>query len=298
MHVVFWSEEDGCGMTSSMAAVASLCSNAWNMKTILIQGRNQEGDLTDKLETDISSRIVREAGPCDQRLDGLDYLLWKAKNRKLDQEAIADSVASVIRGRMYYLPQAAYRKPRVYPQALKEGMWQVIRQAEQFSDLTFVDCGSGADELSAYLLQKADAIVIHLSQERQNLDAYFQKRHAFRGRVVYVINRYQQESIYNRKNLNRLYRIPEDSLGVIPHNPIFRHASDRGKVERFVRRHIRRTALENQAYFMQELTRTAGMVLHAAGAQSKMLGIDKKGYAGKEVNETISENKGAACQSP
>jgi len=271
VHIVFWGEEDGCGMTSSMIAIASVCAHAWNRKTILMQGRNQQGDLADKLETDRFAHLVREAGPNGGLLDGLDKLLWQAKSRKLGEADIKDCMVPVIKGRMYYLPQAAYRKPRVYTQSLNDGMWRVIRQAEQLCDLTFVDCGSGMDAMSAFILERADLVVMNLSQERQNLDAYFQKRHAFRGRVIYLINRYQQESMYNRQKINQLYRVEEESLAVIPHNPIFRHASDRGKAERFVRRHIRHTALENQTYFMDELTRAASMIVNAAGDGQEVL---------------------------
>ncbi len=264
MNIAFWSAEDGTGITSGMVAVASVCANAWNRKAILMQSRNQDGDLQEKLEAALPAGMVGEERPY-YVLDGLDYLLWQVKNKKLTRAMLKDSIVPIVKGRMYYLPQGVRGKPRVYPQALKEGMWKVIRQAEQLSDLTFVDCGSGEDELSAYILAKADVVVVGLSQERQNLDAYFQQRHAFRGRVVYLVNQYQQESIYNKNNLNRLYRIQEDKLGVIPHNPVFRHASDKGRADRFVRRHIRCITADYQAYFMQELMQTTRLILKSAG---------------------------------
>lgn len=264
MNIAFWSEEDGCGTTSGMAAVASVCSNAWNMKTILMQSRNQEGDLRKKLDGTPLSGMVREESSY-YALDGLDYLLWQEKNKKLDEAMVIDSMVPVVKERMYYLPQGERKKPRVCSEELKGAMWHIVRQTEQLSDLTFIDCGSGEDELSEHLLSQADAVVVNLSQERQNLDAYFQKRHAFGGRVVYLVNQYQQESIYNRKNLNRLYRLQEGELGVIPLNPLFRHAVDKGKAERFIRRHIRCSALDHQYYFMKELMQTTHIILKAAG---------------------------------
>lgn len=264
MNIAFWSEEDGCGTTSGMAAVASVCSDAWNMRTVLIQSRNQEGDLHQKLGTAPVAGMVREESQ-NTMLDGLDYLLWQARNRKLTRAMVADSMVSVVKGRMSYLPQGMHRVPRVCQAALKESMWQVIRRAEMLSDITFIDCGSGEDELSAYILSKADAVVVCISQEKQNLDAYFRKRHAFRGKVIYLVNLYQAESIYNKKNLNRLYRIGEDELAVIPRNPVFRHASEKGKAERFIRRRIRCITLDQQFYFMQELMQATNLILKAVG---------------------------------
>ena len=112
MNIAFWSEDRGCGTTSSMAAVASVCSNAWNLKTILMQSRHQDGDLWEKIET-APLGMVSEDG-MSRVLDGLDYLLWQAKNKKLTEAAVLDSMIPVVKERMYYLPQSRYRKPRVY----------------------------------------------------------------------------------------------------------------------------------------------------------------------------------------
>ena len=73
LNIAFWSEDRGCGTTSSMAAVASVCSNAWNLKTILMQSRHQDGDLWEKIET-APLGMVSEDG-MSRALDGLDYLL-------------------------------------------------------------------------------------------------------------------------------------------------------------------------------------------------------------------------------
>lgn len=265
MNISFWSEEDGCGMTSGMAAIASVCSDAWKMKTILVQSSNQEGDLCQKLGAGTQTVSAVQEEKMQYRQDGWDSLCGLAQNEKLTAAKLVERMVPVVRGRMYYLPQGEYKKREKYPAFVKEGMRQVIRSAEQIADLTFVDCGNGRDEMSDFLLSQADVVVISISQERQNLDAYFQNRHIFRGNVIYLINQYHQESIYNKKNLNRLFRLREEELAVIPNNPVFRHVSGKGKTERFIRRYIRCRIFDYQYYFMQELMRTAGMVVKAAG---------------------------------
>lgn len=264
MNIAFWSEDDGCGTTSGMAAIASVCSDAWNMRTILMQSRNQEGDLRRKLTGTPLTGMVREESSY-YALDGLDYLLWQEKNRRLNEDMVRESMVSVAKERMYYLPQGERKKPQVCNRDLGGAMRQVIRHAENMSDLTFVDCGSGEDDLARELLYQADVAVVNLPQERQCLDSYFQKSHVYQGKVIYLINRYRQESMYNRENINRIYRVEQETLGVIPDNPIFRHASDKGKVERFVRRHMQCGVLDSQYYFMQELMQSALLILKAAG---------------------------------
>ena len=129
-------------------------------------------------------------------------------------------------------------------------MRRIIELAERLSDLTFIDCGSRRDEWSDYLLLQADVVVVNFSQERMALDAYLNN---------------SQESIYNKANLGRIYR-PQEDIAVIPHNPYFCHAGDKGRLERFIHRHIRGGIFDQQFYFMQELLHTAAVILRAVGA--------------------------------
>lgn len=266
MTIAFWSEEDGCGMTSAMAAIASICSDVWNLRTILVQSRNQSGDLCKRLGNPASVPMMQKE--CldhgEPVTDIWDELFWLLKKHRLTRTMLLHCMVPVVKGRLYYLPQGEYQKQPTYQPSVKDGVRQVIRCTEQLSDLTMIDCGNGTDSLSAYLLAQADAVVIGISQERQNLDAYFQNRHVFSGNVIYLVNAYHPESIYNRNNLIRIYRLPNEELAVIPYNPVFRQVSEKGKIERFICRHMHDKVFDRQFYFMQELMHTAGMVLRAA----------------------------------
>ncbi len=264
LNIVFWSEEDGCGMTSGMAAIASACADLWSMKVCLMQSSNQGGDLYQKLGTGIKNiSLVRE--DIGGRRDAWEVLIRLAVSGKLTKESLLGSMVPVARGQMYYLPQGEYKKREKYSQAVKTGIRRVADFTRQIADLTFIDCGSGKDEISDLLLSQADVTVVMISQERQNLDAFFQNRHVFQGNVVYLINQYHQESVYNKKNIHRLYRIYEEELAVIPHNPVFRQVSEKGKTERFIRRHRQCRNFDGQNDFMQELIKTTGLILKAAG---------------------------------
>ncbi len=265
LKIVFWSEEDGCGITSGMAAVASVCADVWNKRTILMQSSNQTGDLCQKLGSGQKAAALMQAEDAGYGRDNWAYLSRLARGRKLTKVGLMQCMIPVVRGRMYYLPQGEYQKREKYPDIVKAGLWQVVCMAEQISDLTFVDCGSGRDEMSDFLMSRADVVVIGISQERQNLDAFFQNRHVFQGNVIYLVNQYQQESIYNKKNLNRLFRLQEEELAVIPGNPVFRHISGKGRTERFIRAYTKYRILDHQRYFMMELMQTAGLILKAAG---------------------------------
>ncbi len=267
MTIAFWSQEDGCGMTSGMAAIASICSDVWNLRTILVQSRNQRGDLCKRLRYTPSVPMTRQDCPNHIELvsDIWDELFWLLKQHRLTKAMLLHCMVPVVPGRLYYLPQGEYQKQRAYQPSVKNGVRQIIRCVEQLSDLTMIDCGNGSDSLSTDLMAQADAVVIGISQERQNLDAYFQNRQIFPGNVIYLVNAYHSESIYNRKNLNRIYRLHEEELAIIPHNPVFRQVSEKGKIEQFICRHKDCKVFDRQFYFMQELIHTAGMVLHAAG---------------------------------
>lgn len=259
MKIAFWSEEDGCGTTSGMAAVASVCADAWNKRSILFQSSNQAGDLSRRLG---AGGVKERSGALGK--DSWEELCWFAKQQKLTKAVLLAYLVPAAKGRIYYLPQGEYKKRDSYPNDAKNGINRILRFAEQLSDLIFIDCGSGRDQLSEYLLSQADTVVVTISQERRNLDAYFQNRHAFHGKVIYLVSPYYQESIYNRKNINRLYRMDEEEIAVMPHNPVFRHMSEKGKIERFIRRQIRGTVFDSQHYFMNELLHTAELILRTA----------------------------------
>lgn len=266
MNIAFWSEEDGCGTTSGMAAIASVCSNAWKMKTILMQSINQKGDLRKKLEASPLGDAVFEDDPY-YAFGGLDYLLWQEKNKRLNEAMVERTMVPIGKRGLHYLPsgEGKWRFGGFDAKGQKEAMRRIIELAERLSDLTFIDCGSRRDEWSDYLLLQADVVVVNFSQERMALDAYLNNSHGFRGKSVYLINRYSQESIYNKANLGRIYR-PQEDIAVIPHNPYFCHAGDKGRLERFIHRHIRGGIFDQQFYFMQELLHTAAVILRAVGA--------------------------------
>lgn len=238
MKIAFWSGEEKIGMTSSMAAAACVCSNVWDLKTVLLQSRNQKGDLY-------------------QKFDGSQCSCPGRRTR--------ERLVTVRKGRMYYLMQPGYAKQEQYPEFFKKSMRRLILRAEKFADITFIDCGSGEDELAADILSGADVSVINISQGRQCLNLFFQKRHAFHGSVIYLVNQYQQNSICDKQYLNRLYRIPKEALAVIPDNQFFRYAGDNGKMERFILKYARCTNTDRQFYFMQELAHTVNMILYAGG---------------------------------
>lgn len=260
MKIAFWSEEDGLGTTSSMAAIASVCADAWQKRCILFQSGNQEGDLFKKLGAD--QRGGRSSSFCR---DSWEELRYYAGGRMLTKAVLFSYLLPSAKGRMHYLPQGEYKKQKSYPSDMKKGIYSIIRFAEQAADVTFIDCGSGRDGLSEYLLAQADVVVVIISQERQNLDAYFQSRHTFQGKVIYLVSQYHQESIYNRKNINRLYRLKEEEMAVVPYNPVFRYMCEKGKIERFVYRQIRGMAVDKQFYFMQELVHAAQTLMKTAG---------------------------------
>ncbi len=264
MNIAFWSPEDGCGTTSSMAAVASVCSDAWNLKTILIQSRNQDGDLYNKLENPLLADVVREERT-GFAFDGLEFLLWQAEQQRITTQMVKAAMAEVVKQYMYYLPQGGGGIFAEQTEEEKSLMWKIICHAGQLCDLVFIDCGSGDNELSEYIKKQADVVVVNLLQERTGLDRYFAHRHMYPGKTVCLINQYQQDSVYNRQNLNRLYRLGEEESGVLRPNPFFRHASDRGRLERFIRRHIRCGFLNQQYCFMQELMRVSCLILQAGG---------------------------------
>jgi len=107
-------------------------------------------------------------------------------------------------------------------------MKQILEQLDALFDFVFVDAGFGENELITEFMRKADYIVINFTQDAHRLDSFFEKSYDTSKKFFYLIGAYQPQSVYNQKNIQRIYRIPKEKMGVVPYNPKFQFACEKG----------------------------------------------------------------------
>lgn len=134
-------------------------------------------------------------------------------------------------------------------------------QVEQMPE--FIDCGSRTDEETRQLLREADLVIVNARQSKHMLDRFFLDLPGVSQNSFFLIGSYFHGDIYNRVNIERIYRIPQERIGVIPYNSEFRYACEAGKQREFMRVERRKIYKEFRGSgqtreFFKEVRRTVG----------------------------------------
>ena len=119
--------------------------------------------------------------------------------------------------------------------------------------MTFIDCGRRTDEWTRQIMKKADLVVINLPQTVEAFDTFFLQHVRFSAKSVYLVSYYQKGAFYNQQKLQWLYRIPTEQIAVVPFNPEFQLACERGHLDHYMCKEAPFYVSEIRRYFLREL---------------------------------------------
>lgn len=261
MKIVFWGEEDACGTTANMLATASYLATRSSYRSVMISACNGSNDIKRHFSNTASERgYVRES--CDYYvLEGLDYLLATKKRQALTKKHIHDSLQNVMDGRLFCISSGEHILQNYYPEELEQVLSTTICLADEIMDYTFIDCGCKKDIWTKRMLQEADIVVVNFKQAPRALDDFFLRHVNLSDKTCYFIGAYQKESIYNKRNIQRMYRIKPEQIGIVPYSAEFQLACQRGKLDRFMKNKGKLYQSESKRYFFQELENTMQLLL-------------------------------------
>lgn len=263
MKIVFWGAGRGCGTTSSMTAVAGFLALALNHRGICMQPKTGGGDLETFFCPWEKRSVLREESTY-YALEGMDYLIWQEQHHKLDTAAMRESVVPLFDHRLFYLPCGLREKPGLYPAQTGELQQRIMERLEEFAELVFIDAGSGRDDFTYRLLKQADVAVVNFSGEQKELEQFFCSQFPCRGTVLYLLANYSSDQVYNRDNLQRIYRMDRQSICSIPANPYFAQASAKGRVEQYMKACCRGRRYDpRHGQFFAGLRQVANLILEA-----------------------------------
>lgn len=248
MIVLFWSEWKGCGITSNMEAVAAQIAMQHHKKCVLVQTKRRNNDISASFFEPQKGAYLREA--CDYFFaEGLDYLMMQ---KEMKAEQVLQSLKEVLPHQLYYLPPGGRER---FEHATKQAgkMKQILEQLDALFDFVFVDAGFGENELITEFMRKADYIVINFTQDAHRLDSFFEKAYDTSKKFYYLIGAYQPQSVYNQKNIQRIYRIPKEKMGVVPYNPKFQFACEKGHLLHYVGEQRKAFLHERDSSFFREI---------------------------------------------
>jgi hypothetical protein len=260
MRVAFWGAGRGCGTTTSMMAVAGYCALGLGKQSICVQPKTGIGDL-ELLFRPWEKRNTMKEESTYYAMEGMDYLIWQEQNHRLDGASLQESLIPLMDCRLFYLPGGAREKSTLYPVQTGEVQSRILEQIEKLAGLLFIDLGCGQDEFTSRMLRSADLVVINFSGEGKELENFFSHVRVCWERVLYVLDNYQCEQVYNRENMSRIYRMEPKDIYCIPANARFAAACEKGRLEQFLRRNCMGRAAWDNRQFVKSLEQIAGRIL-------------------------------------
>lgn len=280
MKIAFWSEQPEAGTTFNLAVTACAAVLMHPLSIAVVSGGYHDEMLEKKFfgKTDCFSWEAERQQDLEMEsilaaeseeyfaARGLDCLLRKERREELTELAVKANMRQVIRDKMYCLPSSVKPEQEWWHQdRLFLRMGRVMDAVESYFDLVFIDCGSRQDDYAQAVIQKADVCVLNMRQDQEHIGDFYQNPPRYRGETFFLLGRYFEDALYNRENLQRLYRMEENRLGAIPYNLRLQTAGQMGKIKNGVKNCMGGGVECRQAEFARELVRTTNLILKLAG---------------------------------
>lgn len=280
MKIAFWSEQQRAGVTFNLAVTA--CAAVWrhSLSVAVVSGGYRDEKLercffktagSSHRKQELGGQYGRESALAAESEEfflssGLECLLQKEYKEDLTEMVVKANMRQIVREKMYFLPSNARTEQEWwYRDRLFARMDRVMEAVESYFDVVFIDCGSRKDDYARKVLREADVCVLNMDQEAQNIGEYYRNLPKFRGETFFLLGFYFEEALYNRENLQRLYRMEENRLGAIPYQPRMQEAIRMGRIQKAVKDCVSQGAAGKYADFARELIRSTDLILKLAG---------------------------------
>ncbi len=249
-----------------MTAVASFLAYHIGYSSICVQPKGGGTDLELFFNPLEGGGLLREESTY-YAMEGMDYLIWQEQHHRLDPSVIRETLIPLPGGRLFYLPSGAREKAGLYPTQTGELQRRILLQLEECSDLIFIDLGTQKGGLATSMLELSDVCVVNLCGEKQELEYIFSQPFARRDNVVYLLSNYADDQVYNRENLQRIYRIDSSRICNLSSNVGFAHACMHGRVDRFVQHSGRTYGTNRNGHFFGQLRLLSNRIMEVGGCE-------------------------------
>lgn len=254
MIIAFWSPTSGQAGTTSNLLATAVMSSALLQKNIFIL-HNHYSDLS--LEKALLGKNARQ----DLFEDiGLDFLLRNNKIPDLSESIINNAVISLFNSKIHLLPGTNKEYKEQFEAEMVEMTPAILGSVNQYYDLVFMDLAPGYGVPSQSLLKIADFIVVNLPQNIYSIDYYFAKYHFPQEKILYIIGKYNKDSRYNIKNLERSYHCIRHKTAVIPYNVEFMDHVQDGKLIQYISKNLIGSREKENLYFISKLREAAELL--------------------------------------
>lgn len=259
--VVFWSPLHGQAcVTASMCAVALALGEKHPDETVLLT-HTQRG-MAD-LEGMLNMRMAKEYSQKVYNAAGLTALMLNAKQREVDATVVRSCAHAVRGAKNVFLMPGMEQDASLYDERETEELIKVLvsEKLPTAYDWVFVDIASGDNTLSSALMQRADLVVITLSQNTAVWDFAFTKMAELPEdkKIFFLFGGYRSGSKYSVRNfcLGCREASVKKNAGIVPQCTGYMDAVSSGSVAWFYHINSEADKRDSTYEFMNELRETA-----------------------------------------
>ena len=219
------------GKTMSIAAIATYMAIEHNNRILVVSTTNREDPLkTCFWQEKKKRRNLGIFGP-NASLEvenGVEGLARMIRSNKITPDIITNYTKVIFKDRFEVLlgceqpPSDGTQIEPLYP--------NIIKSANQYYDLVFVDLDENVDEETRNtIIHDSDIVVINMSQRLKSINKFNELRQKNQllssKKVLILIGRYDKFSKYNSKNISR-YLGEKNQVLTIPYNTLFFEATE------------------------------------------------------------------------
>lgn len=260
LKIAFWSNGRGRAcVTSNLACISVLSAlDCPEDRTIIFENHRNIINLESTLFNHYSNREVKENYQYEVESGLGKVLRIVEQGEEITKERLYCQTRDYLGKRLFYLPSNDRSVQNLEYYMEREAV-RTMRFLEQHSDRVLVDTTAAPLVSSRKILQKADMVVVNLSQNLQFLEHFFRNYSSIQKRAFYLVGNYDANSQLTRGEIMKRYNISGSRIGVIPHNVHFSDAISNGQIIPFLLKNYSSPAHAENHDFMVAAREAVGL---------------------------------------
>ena len=262
------SSKEQTGKTMSIAAIATYMAIEHNYRILVISTTNTDDPFKRCFwQEKKKKRNLGIFGPNAslEVQNGVEGLARIIRSNKITPDVITNYTRVVFKDRFEVLlgcevpPSDGEVIETIYP--------NIVKAANQYYDLVFVDLDENVDEESRKtIIYDSDIVIINMSQRLRSMNKFIelkQKNQILNSqKTLILIGRYDKYSKYNSKNISR-YLGEKNQVLTIPYNTLFFEATEEAGVpDLFLRFRKTLDPEDRNAFFIEEVKRASENIVY------------------------------------
>ncbi len=259
------------GKTMSVAAIATFMAIEHNYRILIVSTTNKEDNFKSCFwEEKKKKRNLGIFGPNTnlEVQNGVEGLTRIIRSNKITPDIITNYTKVVFKDRLEVLlgsNQEECNSPEL--QNIEQIYPEIIKAANQYYDVVFVDLDENVDEETKKLiLDMSDITVVNLSQNLKSINKFAVTKVEMTGmqnrKKLILVGRYDKYSKYNSKNITR-YLGEKNQVLTVPYNTLFMEASGEAGVPDLFLKFRKMTDTEDvNGFFISEIRRASENIIY------------------------------------